>query len=127
MTYTADKKMFISEFMKVMIFCNILHLIMFPRQWWVLMVILLCFYIDISRDKKSLILPSCEISDLEVSLNKFTKIKFSEIDLKKSKINKDKIVLIHKVDTWKNKVRIYPKIYKEDITNIIATKIKSLT
>ena len=125
MTYTADKKMFISEFMKVMIFCNILHLIMFPRQWWVLMIILLCLYIDISRDK-SLILPSCEISDLEVSLNKFTKIKFSEIDLKKSKINKNKIVLIHKVDTWKNKVRIYPKIYKEDIRNIIATKIKSL-
>ena len=31
MTYTADKKMFISEFMKVMIFCNILHLIMFAK------------------------------------------------------------------------------------------------
>ena len=89
------------------------------------MIIFLYLYIDISRDK-SLILPSCEISDLEVSLNKFTKIKFSEIDLKKSKINKNKIVLIHKVDTWKNKVRIYPKIYKEDIRNIIVTKIKSL-
>ncbi|MCH2209361.1 MAG: hypothetical protein MK132_26345 [Lentisphaerales bacterium] len=124
MKYKADKIKFLTHHMKFVIFLVIVDYL-FGHQAGQWLYAVYIFYIckDILNDKKSGILPSFEISDSEIWTDKFSRIKLSEIDLEKSTISKREIVLINKVDTWKNKVRIYPKMFNEDIADIISTKL----
>lgn len=124
MKHKADKIKVLTHHMKLVIFLVIVDYL-FEHQAGQWLYAVYIFYIckDILNDKKSGILPSFEISDSEIWTDKFSRIKFSEIDLEKSTISKRRIVLINRVDTWKNKVRIYPKMYNEDIADIISTKL----
>ena len=124
MKYKADKVKFLNHHMKfiiILIFADYF----FEQQMAQWLYAIYIFYIckDILNDKNSGILPSVEISDSEIWTDKFKRIKFSEIDLDKSTISKRKIFLINKVDTWKNKVKINPKMFNEDIADIILTKL----
>jgi hypothetical protein len=126
MTYTADKKKYIIENIKVIIISQIpIFLLCGIELLGILVLCYLLVYIDMCRNENSMILPSFTISDTEIYINKHRKIQFDDIDLEKSKINTQNIILLHKSESWKNKVIINPKMYNEDIINILPIKLNN--